>query len=222
MEALDPPKESTIGELIKVQLKKQLLSMRKLSSLSGMDTATISRIVNGKQEPKLVHLKLFSEYLDLSLDRLIEASGYTVNPVKETGYSHIHQSLGVLLELFGDSSVSDLKATTGRIEQELAKYELYAQTEEGHGLICREFEAKLAQVNGVGPLIDQLKEMYTLYCAKSASETDQAILGSALLYFILSADIIPDYMFPIGYVDDAMAVYLVLDRLSQRGFPHKL
>jgi len=33
---------------------------------------------------------------------------------------------------------------------------------------------------------------------------EQAVLGSGLLYFISAVDIIPDYLFPIGYVDDAI------------------
>ena len=35
--------------------------MRKLSRLTGIDTATISRIVNGKQQPKLNQLQKFAD-----------------------------------------------------------------------------------------------------------------------------------------------------------------
>lgn len=41
-------------------------------------------------------------------------------------------------------------------------------------------------------------------------------MGSALIYFILSVDVIPDYIFPIGYLDDAVAVQLVLNALMKR------
>lgn len=40
-------------------------------------------------------------------------------------------------------------------------------------------------------------------------------MGGALLYFILPVDVIPDYIFPIGYLDDEFVVKLVLDLLSK-------
>ena len=43
-----------------------------------------------------------------------------------------------------------------------------------------------------------------------------AVIGSALIYFIISVDIIPDYIFPIGYLDDAIAVKLVLNLFSNK------
>ncbi|MEC0105918.1 YkvA family protein [Paenibacillus taichungensis] len=58
--------------------------------------------------------------------------------------------------------------------------------------------------------------MHIQYCDEITSENDRTLIGSALLYFISSADLIPDYLFPIGYLDDAIVVYLVLDRLEQR------
>ncbi|UNK16104.1 DUF1232 domain-containing protein [Paenibacillus sp. N3/727] len=218
METFDQSKEHRIGDLIRFLLKKHSLSMRKLSSLCGMDAATISRIVNGKQQPKLIHLKHFSEHLDISLDQLIEASGYEVVDGKKESEMGILNSLDAIRVILGNSKLFDPEVTTARIEQELIKYEQYSQTEEGHRMICHEFNAKVNQVNGVGPFIEHLKEMYMRYCDEDTSVNDRSVLGSALLYFILSADIIPDYIFPIGYLDDAIAVYLVLDRLNQNGY----
>jgi uncharacterized membrane protein YkvA (DUF1232 family) len=71
------------------------------------------------------------------------------------------------------------------------------------------------QVGGVGPFIEHLKQMHTKFLEGDITKAERDILGSALLYFILSTDIIPDYVFPIGYLDDAIAVQLVLNRLSQ-------
>ncbi|BBI34610.1 helix-turn-helix domain-containing protein [Cohnella abietis] len=218
MEKLDQSKEHQIGDLIKHLLKKHSLSMRKLSSLCGMDTATISRIVNGKQQPKLIHLKQFSEHLDISLDKLIEASGYDIVDEKKERDMGILNSLDEIGKILGNSKLFDPQITTALIEQELVKYEQYAQTEEGHRMICHEFTAKVNQVNGVGPFIEHLKEMHMRYCDENTPSNYRTLLGSALLYFILSADIIPDYIFPVGYLDDAIAVYLVLDRLNQKGY----
>lgn len=203
-----------IGELIKIEMKKRVLSMRKLSAITGMDTATISRILSGKQEPKLSHLKLFSEYLGIPLEILL---GVSREAVGDPANSSIMDSVAAISEILGTSQQFDPQVTTELIQQELIKYEQYAQTAEGHRIICQEFETKVNQVNGIGPLIEHLKQMYIRYNNEDTSRADRSVLGSALLYFILSADIIPDYVFPIGYLDDAIAVYLVLSRLNQAG-----
>ncbi|MBB6670719.1 helix-turn-helix domain-containing protein [Cohnella nanjingensis] len=209
--------DSRIGDLIKLLLKKHSLSMRKLGNLCGMDAATISRIVNGKQQPKLSHLRLFAEHLHVPLEQLIRASGSADEDDRNDRGAKVMDSLDAIRGTLGDSRLFDPEATTALIEQELLKYEQYARTEEGHRMICLEFDAKVSQVNGVGPFIEHLKEMHARYRDEDTPDSVRAVLGSGLLYFILSADIIPDYLFPIGYLDDAIAVHLVLDRLNRKG-----
>ncbi|WP_028403159.1 DUF1232 domain-containing protein [Ectobacillus panaciterrae] len=208
-------KEQNLGLLLKSLLKKHSLSMRKLSVLTGIDTATISRIVNGKQQAKLNHLQQFAYHLNISLEKLIEAAGFDVGGRKEELRSDIHYSVDSIQEILESFKLVDTQFTMARVEQELAKYEQYAQTEEGHRIICEGFKTKVEQVSSVGPFIEQLKQMYIQYCDDATLTTERAILGSALLYFILSADIIPDYVFPIGYLDDAIAVQFVLNRLAK-------
>jgi len=220
--------DSRIGERIKQLLKSRQLTMRKLAELCGMDVATVSRIANGKQQPRLKHLRLFAEHLNVPLDKLVEAADVAEGedaPVpdgraeaEETARPGILESLDAIRALLAESRLFDPDATTSRIEQELQKYELYARTEEGHRMICQDFGAKVSQVGGVGPFIEQLKRMHERYCDEETPDRDRSVLGSALLYFILSADIIPDYLFPVGYLDDAIAVHLVLDRLNRNGF----
>ncbi|WP_111618897.1 DUF1232 domain-containing protein [Paenibacillus pabuli] len=214
--ANDQTKDCHIGDLIKPLLARRSLSMRKFSRLCGMDTATISRILNGKQQPKLTHLQIFSEQLDVSLDHLIEAAGYKINHVKRANDHGILDSLESIKMVLQHTQLFDPEVTTERIEQEMVKYEQYARTDEGHRIICKEFELKINQINGAGPFIEHLKEMHIQYCDEITPENDRSLIGSALLYFISSADLIPDYLFPIGYLDDAIVVYLVLDRLKQR------
>jgi len=69
--------------------------------------------------------------------------------------------------------------------------------------------------NGISPFIEELKQMHKQFCAEEITENERAILGSALLYLILPTNVIPDYVFSIGYLDDVIAVKLVLNRLSQ-------
>ncbi|USG63298.1 DUF1232 domain-containing protein [Brevibacillus ruminantium] len=204
-----------LGHIIKSLLKKHSLSMRKLSTLTGIDTATISRIVNGKQQAKLDHLKLFATHLNVPLSKLLQAAGFEVESSSEGGGTELHASIDAIQEVLVSSNFFDRQFTTERVEKELTRYEKYALTEEGNRLIHAEFAAKVEQVSGAGPFIEQLRTMYELYTKAGTTDHVRALLGSALLYFILSTDIIPDYIFPIGYLDDAIAVQLVLNRLEQ-------
>jgi uncharacterized membrane protein YkvA (DUF1232 family) len=189
--------------------------MRKLSELTGIDVATISRIVNGKQPPKLSHLKQFAVHLQIPLEKLVNETVSVETDLDEDSPTDIFHSVDSLQDVLGLSYLFDQQFTTESVQKELVKYEQYAQTAEGNQKIHDDFRSKVEQVNGAGPFIEQLKEMYEIYSNENTSTEKRAVLGSALLYFILSTDIIPDYVFPIGYLDDAIAVQLVLRRLSQ-------
>ncbi|MFC4620513.1 DUF1232 domain-containing protein [Camelliibacillus cellulosilyticus] len=204
-----------LGLLLKSLLAEQSLSMRKLSAMTGIDTATISRIVNGKQQAKLYQLKQFSIHLHVPLEKLVEAAGFKLSDPSPKEPFQFNNSLQDIQDALVSSKLIDKKLNVERIEQELAKYEQYAQTPEGHKKICEEFEKKVNEVGAIGPYIDELKALYHRYLNEETSAKERATLGSALLYFILSADIIPDYVFPIGYLDDVIAVQLVLRKLEQ-------
>ncbi|GIO07263.1 transcriptional regulator [Brevibacillus reuszeri] len=206
---------SDLGTIIKSLLKERSLSMRKLSTLTGIDTATISRIVNGKQQAKPDHLQQFANHLQVPLARLLKAAGFEVELESANTRTDMHSSIDTIQEVLASSNFFDHSFTTEMVKAELAKYEIYALTVEGRRIIQEDFFAKVDQVSGAGPFIEQLRDMYEQYSKADASDEIRAVLGSALLYFILSADIIPDYIFPIGYVDDAIAVQLVLNRLVE-------
>jgi len=207
--------ESNFGVVLKSLLHENSLSMRKLSVLTGIDTATISRIVNGKQSAKPNHLKLFAEHLHVPLAMLVEAAMLDGSELERERLSDLHHSINTIQDVLTSSSNFDPQFTTERVQQELVKYEQYARTAEGKQLIRDDFHSKVEQVNGAGPFIEKLNRMFEQYCHEDISPEEQAVLGSGLLYFISAVDIIPDYLFPIGYVDDAIAVQLVMERLSR-------
>ncbi len=204
-----------LGSLLKTVLRERSLSMRKLSELTGIDTATISRIANGKQPANARHLQRIAQALDFPAGRLFSAAGFEVGSPRQETSADIHAAVDDIQDALKSSNLFSEQCTTDRVEQELFRYEQYAQTEEGQRLIREGFPAKVSQVSGAGPFIDQLKQMHQQFCTDEIKPDERAILGSALLYFILSTDIIPDYVFPIGYLDDAMAVKLVLKRLAK-------
>lgn len=47
---------------------------------------------------------------------------------------------------------------------------------------------------------------------KEVSKTDKAIFAAGALYLISPIDIIPDILFPIGFLDDLVVVALILNR----------
>ncbi|NWL88536.1 MULTISPECIES: DUF1232 domain-containing protein [unclassified Paenibacillus] len=207
--------EANFGVILKSLLQENSLSMRRLSVLTGIDTATISRIVNGKQSAKPSHLKLFAEHLHVPLAVLIEAAMLDGEELEKERLTDLHHSINTIQDVLTSSTSFDPQFTTERVQQELVKYEQYAQTAEGKQMIRDDFHSKVEQVNGAGPFIEKLNRMFEQYCHEDISPEEQAVLGSGLLYFISAVDIIPDYLFPIGYVDDAIAVQLVMERLSR-------
>ncbi|SPF37656.1 DNA-binding helix-turn-helix protein [Candidatus Desulfosporosinus infrequens] len=203
-----------LGVMLKVLLKEHSLSMRKLSTQTGIDIATISRIISGKQLARPKHLQQFAEFFGVPAERFFEAAGYIFGQQKEEFDSDIHASVETIQGILSSANLLDMQYTKDKVEQKLANYEHYAQTEEGQRIIREDYQKKIQQVGGLGPFIDDLNQMYELYCLSSTTTHDRALLGSALLYFILPTDVIPDYIFPIGYLDDAIAVKLVLHKLS--------
>ncbi|MED0669649.1 DUF1232 domain-containing protein [Aneurinibacillus aneurinilyticus] len=201
--------------LLKTLLRERSLSMRKLSVLSGIDTATISRIINGKQKANPQHLQKFSECLGVPIGELFEAAGFHIAWKQENMDSDIHNSVDVIQNFLESAKLLDQQYTTARVEQMLVNYKQYAQTEEGRKSIIGNFEAKLQKVDGIGPFIGHLKQMYEKFRHEKCTLVESALMGSALFYFILPVDVIPDYLFPIGYLDDAVAVSIVLNQLSK-------
>lgn len=204
-----------LGEMLKALLKERAMSMRKLSTLTGIDTAIISRIINGKQKAKMDHLHLFAVHLGIPSEQLYQAAGLETGIRSTPQYSDIHASVDSIKDVLLNYNLFDAQFTTELVRKELNKYEQYALTEEGGRIIVEDFQTKVESINSAGPFIDELRQMHDFFCKKDLPPQKRAILGSALLYFILSTDIIPDYVFPIGYLDDAIAVQIVLDRLSE-------
>lgn len=211
----DRLQDDRLGQTIKQLLREKSMSMRRLGALTGIDAATISRIASGKQTAKTEQLQKMAECLGVPVQLLLEASGLTVPPPEAR--TDFHLSVDAIQETLAGSNWFDERYTTQRVEQQLVHYENYARTEEGKRVIHEDFEGKLQQVDGMGPFIEHLKSMHATFCADGTTETERAIIGGALLYFILATDIIPDYVFPIGYLDDAIAVRLTLQKLAQIG-----
>ncbi len=202
---------SNLENTIKALLRGRSMSMRQLGALTKINVATISRMVSGKQRVNPEYLDRIACYLNVSPDVLYGAAGLNVDDTPIRSREVI--LLEFIGELFGQLEFQAEKFTKNKVEDELKKYETYARTEEGRQLILEKFQEKRRQIIGAGPFVEYLDDIHEQFVKAERSEEELAIIGSGLLYFVLSADAIPDYMFPIGYLDDALAVQIVWNRL---------
>ncbi|MBS4197515.1 DUF1232 domain-containing protein [Lederbergia citri] len=208
-------KNNKLGLLLRELLNNRSLSMRKFSELTEIDTATISRIINGKRKANLQHLEKFSECLEVPLAELFEAAGYPIEHKEEEAHSEIQKSVEMIQSFLESSNVYDNEFSIANVEQKITNYGQYSQTDEGRDTIHNGFEEKLQKVGSIGPFISQLKDLFEKFRLSKGTQYQLALIGGTLLYFIIPVDVIPDYIFPIGYLDDAIAVNIVIKLLAK-------
>lgn len=208
-------KTTELGSLLKERLQQRSLSLRELSTYTEIDKATLSRIMNGKRKPTLNHLQRLSDSLNLSLDQLLAVAGFPIKNEKVHSDTFI-QTVVEIEKTLKDEKVYDGTFSQTKLKQKLNEYETYSQTNEGKETISAKFEKKMEAVNGAGPFLQHLKDMYSLFMTGRGTSRELMMMGSALLYFIMPVDLIPDFIFPIGYIDDAAAVKIIIDQLTNR------
>ncbi|CDQ20955.1 helix-turn-helix domain-containing protein [Halobacillus karajensis] len=192
--------EESLGIWLKQTLKDRKLSMRKFSEQTGVDVATISKIVSGKRKANLQHLQTFSKTLNLPLKELLVRAG--IEEEEKDDLLNIEQFVG------GEH------LSKKEVERKLSSYEKLSETDKGRRTVLENFVHKLKEVGSMGPPLTTLETMYERFKEKQGSKKELALMGSALLYFIFTVDVVPDYVFPLGYVDDAVAIQTVIHMLS--------
>lgn len=208
--------ENRLGELIKGLLRENSMSMRSLAELTEIDVATISRITNGKRKANLHHLEKFSHCLDIPLTDFLIAAGYPIKAHKGNHQSDIHSSIEKIKNILIATDSYDNGFSIEAVDEQLTTFGQYSQTKEGEDTILNSFEDKIEKVGSIGPFIEQLKELFSRFRNSRGTTYELVIIGSALLYFISPIDVIPDYIFPIGYLDDAIAVQMSFKALQKK------
>lgn len=198
-----------LGQVLKHAMDQQSISIRQLSRTTEISAPTISRIIAGKQAAGVYHLQMFAKHLQVPIETLLEAMGVT--NLKQSANCSC-AAFGTLQEIFEDCHIN-LVSLTEDILKELNKLEQYAKTREGKRAILKDFMPKIQEMDSIGPIIDKLQRFYDQFCSPQIAEEQQAVIGSALLYFIWTAEVIPDYLYPVGHLDDAIAVTLVERKL---------
>lgn len=201
------------GNRLKALLHARAMSIRKCSEQTGIDKATISRIINGKRKANIHHLKKFAACLDVPLAELMQAAGHPVDATESDDSSGMYASMREIQQTLEASNLYD-NFSMEAVHQHLNRYGQEAKTEKGKQIIQRQFKKKIDEVGSTGPFINQLKDFYEQFVQHKGTPFTLTIMGGVLLYFITPVDVIPDYIFPIGYMDDAIAVKLALKSLS--------
>lgn len=213
--------QNSLEFLLRGAIERRNYSVRQLADLTSIDKATISRIVNGKRKPTLQHLKKLSAALDLSFNDLVEAidqdldSEYSKKKKTEKNFSAT--PLANEMDLLQKSvQLHDKSITIDKLSTELETFEKYAETNEGISTIEEGFEAKVKNFGNIGPYIQQLQLWHQKISKREGSKKELAIMAGALLYFILPLDLLHDYVFAVGYLDDCLAIQIAANKLDNR------
>lgn len=205
----------SFGNLLKELLKEKSISMGELSKKSRIDKSTISRIANNKQKPNINHLEKLAIHLNVNLEELLKASGYEFKNSNDKQVFNIDSDFSNFDDVIGFANLINDKNFNGNIEKELSKCELYVQTDEGKKLLFDNFNKKIDSIEKQGQFTDRLRDMYAEFYTGKLGIKKYLLVGSMLLYFVISTDVIPDFVFPIGFMDDLVALNMVTKLLTK-------
>jgi uncharacterized membrane protein YkvA (DUF1232 family)/plasmid maintenance system antidote protein VapI len=205
------------GGFLKKQLQINGLTMRKFSEMTNIETSSISRIINGKRKANIHHLRAFSEALNIPIEELLKVAGYANHSISNNNEEKVEKHIQQLIQVIETSDMDHHEFSIDRLEKQLKNHRQHAMTEEGQETIKEKFKSKIKRIGAGGPFIQQLEKMYEQFTSGNVTIKHQLIMGGALLYFVLTLDLIPDYLFPIGYIDDAIAVQLTVSMLAKQG-----
>ncbi|WP_066050691.1 DUF1232 domain-containing protein [Robertmurraya korlensis] len=201
--------ETELGLLIEKSLRKQSISLRRLSELTNIDKGTLSRIKNGKRKATPNHLQILSECLTIPLHELYSAAGYPLGLEKGNQISELQLSIDSIQYMLSISEHENKQFSVEQVEKQLEELNHYSQTPEGKNKIIKNFKNKIDRIGSVGPFINELSGMFKRFLTGKGTAAELAIIGGVLMYFIIPVDVLPDYLFAIGYLDDAISLKIV-------------
>jgi uncharacterized membrane protein YkvA (DUF1232 family) len=174
--------------------------------MTNIDKGTLSRIKNGKRKATPNHLQIISECLNIPLHELYGAAGYPLGLVKGNEKSDLQTSIDSIQYMLSLSEHENKQFSVELVEKQLEELNHYSQTPEGKNKIIKNFKNKIDRVGSVGPFINELSGMFKRFLTGKGPVAELAIIGGVLMYFIIPVDVLPDYLFAIGYLDDAISL----------------
>ncbi len=203
--------------LIAARLRQSRLSVRELARRAGVSHSAVSRLLGRRARPTAGLLCALGPPLDLPPDLLL--SGVR----RPAGRPPVAPAAGEAAEggprtPAGADTWAALRAIgldpapaalVERIQERLGHLREFAATAEGRMQAREGLGRKVAALGARGPVIDRLLALGRLYLEDGpAPPAARHAAGSAVLYFLLAVDAIDDFVWPIGYLDDALAVVL--------------
>jgi transcriptional regulator with XRE-family HTH domain len=197
--------------LIGARLAERGLSLRALARRAGVSHSTVSRLLRGQSRPTAGLLRALAPTLGVAPEQLLAEAG-----LPAAGGAVVEESaLSALRGMGVDPAPPEL---VGRVREALARLREYAGTEEGRALVRDGLERKVAALGARGPVIERLRRLGRLYLeGTGAPAAARLAAGSAALYFLHAVDAIDDFIWPIGYIDDAVAIALAEAEVRRAG-----
>ena len=69
--------------------------------------------------------------------------------------------------------------------------------------IRKQLPRKMLSAKGLIKFAEEVEKLFIYLIDPATPLIHKAIIASALIYFIWTLDIIPDFIFPVGFLDDA-------------------
>ena len=188
---------------IRSALARRGLSLRAAARLAGISHSSLSRVLRQQARATAGLLRSLAPILGLPAEDLLRAAGL---PGPHPRLPPPGQPWDLLGALGLDVPPPELLE---HVRQQLVHLREYAGTAEAVALVREALPRKVESLGARGPLIDRLLALARLYLEEpDAPPAARASAGSAVLYFVLAVDAIDDFVWPIGYIDDALAVAL--------------
>lgn len=183
---------------LRTRLSAEGISLRALAQRAGISHSAASRLLSGRSRPTARVLRALAIALDIPPEDLMGGGA--------DGQPEVGSVWGLLREMGLDPAPAALLA---QVRADLVRLREYAATAEGQALVRQGLEGKVLALGARGPVIERLRALAHLYLDGSPiPEEARRAAGSAALYFLHAVDAIDDFMWPIGYLDDALAVAL--------------
>lgn len=203
--------QERLRKYLKKVMTDRKVSLRELGRLSDIDHATLSKIMNGKRKVNLNHLQRLSAGTGISLSELLSLDD-NHNKTDED----LAENLKAVQKLVETIHPETGPLTMAEIDDEIQKYIKEGTTVEGKQHILKKTEDKINKSSNTGTFMKNIHKMYGYFIAGEGNAKDIALMGGALLYFIVTTDLIPDYLLPIGLLDDALIVQAISQRIENK------
>ncbi len=194
-----------LARLIRRRMSEAGLSLRGLARAAEVSHSSVSRLLSGQTRPTPALLRALAPALGCPAAALLSAAG--IAPPMDDPVEAL-RTLGV------DPAPPELIA---HVAERLERLREYAATDEALALARDGLERKLAALGARGPVVERLLALGQLYQQGGGAPREvRLVAGSAVLYFLLAVDAIDDFLFPVGYLDDALAVALAESDIRRR------